>query len=599
MSKLNAKWLNFDAESLKNTSGALKLNIDTTADTLVETGTGEGVKVNNSVVAFLAGDQTITGIKTFDTLPKSAVTPTDADELVRKGFVDGLLTGLSWEHPIYHANQLVDGSTGVGGIRPCTFVDIDDYTGWSATDTITIDWNDGSAKQAILTAVDNASPGNDQFDIGTGAGRNENDQDLAIEIIRCVNDSTTALMVAIQGESERSVDTAYFVADDPEEWTQFEVTVDGPAVSAFKVSDTSITDTPNLGMAYTSLTGNQTHFARGNDNGYTWNDDGETWIQVTGVGSLPDATKDIYGVVRIGDGIAVTSGIISLDLTADAGLELTGAAGYQTIGINIASGGGLETTASGTSVAAAGIIDSMINWGVGATEVSAIDMPIADVAVLYDSTSVEAALAEAMTDINSNAGAISTNAGDISTNAGNISTNAGNISTNAGAITAIEDNTITGGDGITSGGDIGNDDQTIAIDLAPDSTAGLQFLTGELAIKLKTDGGLSVTNDGLEVDTSLVAFENKDVEVISLTSGDETAGYKDIANLPIDNTAVQVAVSGGIQQRYGVDFTIMEDASGDMKRVVWDSAYATTAGTAPSSGVAFEENDVLIIWYTY
>ncbi|MCL2155428.1 MAG: hypothetical protein FWH53_07170 [Leptospirales bacterium] len=42
----------------------------------------------------LSGAQTISGEKTFTILPKSTVTPTDANHLTRKGFVDNLITAL-------------------------------------------------------------------------------------------------------------------------------------------------------------------------------------------------------------------------------------------------------------------------------------------------------------------------------------------------------------------------------------------------------------------------------------------------------------------------------------------------------------------------
>ena len=184
MSKLNAKWLNFDTQSLENSSGNLQLNIDATANTIVKSGTG--VAVNTSTVALLAGDQTFTGnntfsntisgsidgnsatvtngvytngtyndpawltglagskvtgvvhdtgnesvggIKTFTSIPVlPASDPTTDNQAVRKSYVDGLITGLAWKDPVYVAAQLLSGTGTDGGILPACYLEINDYS---------------------------------------------------------------------------------------------------------------------------------------------------------------------------------------------------------------------------------------------------------------------------------------------------------------------------------------------------------------------------------------------------------------------------------------------------------------------------------------
>lgn len=63
------------------------------------------------------------------------------------------------------------------------------------------------------------------------------------------------------------------------------------------------------------------------------------------------AVNDLVDVYSGGNGINITDRVVSIDLTANGGLELTGATeGQKTLGIKIYSTGGLQTDANGLSV---------------------------------------------------------------------------------------------------------------------------------------------------------------------------------------------------------------------------------------------------------
>jgi hypothetical protein len=581
MSKLKAKWLEYDTESLAG-SNSLELHIDTTANTIVKSGLG--VKINADTVMTLAGDQTVTGIKTFNSLPQLSISPSGDNDAVRKSYVDGLLTGLTWQDPVYHFDQLVSGATGVGGIRPSAFVDVLDYTGWGEDDAITIDWNDGVVKQAILTAKDTTGGLvtllNDQFRVDVATS-----QDLATSIIKCINDSTTTLLAAIQGESQRSVNTAYFIGDNPAAWTQFNITVTGPAGSAYRTSVNTDLGNPNLGKLYASLISNETHFARGNDNGYTWDDDGNRWVQISGVGSLPDATKSQHGVIMLNNGLYSpgNDGDVMIDIYAtDSGLEFAG----------ISPNGQLR-------VAAAGIKDTHIAWGLNTGEVSAEDMPIRDATALYNASTVEDALVEAMLAINSNGAGLSALEGRVTSAEGNITNLQGDV-------LDLENNVIEAGNGlvIVVGGTLHDSTTQIAIDLA--ANPGLEFVDGNLTAKVDTAKGLKLTASGIAielqslggllfdstgaiyVDPSSVTVENKVVEVVTLDSTAAMAMFINLVNVPTTASAVEVSISTGIQQEYGKDYTVVG------KSVIWDSG----APGGPTVGLTLVATDVLIISYT-
>jgi len=94
---------------------------------------------------------------------------------------------------------------------------------------------------------------------------------------------------------------------------------------------------------------NWTMFLKSEDRAYTFDSDTSTWIAIS-ASILADATKSSKGKVQVGDGIAVASGIISLDVAENSGLELTGTSPDQKLAAKVDTTTGLELTASGIAI---------------------------------------------------------------------------------------------------------------------------------------------------------------------------------------------------------------------------------------------------------
>ncbi len=98
----------------------------------------------------------------------------------------------------------------------------------------------------------------------------------------------------------------------------------------------SLTDMPatepgstNFGMRRTqaSLTDGEMHYVLNNDVIYSWDDSADAWNEMSGGGSIPDATGAAGGGTKgkatydTDYGLAVSSGIVALNVTADKGLH--------------------------------------------------------------------------------------------------------------------------------------------------------------------------------------------------------------------------------------------------------------------------------------
>lgn len=213
------------------------------------------------------------------------------------------------------------------------------------------------------------------------------------------------------------------------------------------------------------------------------------WVQFSGAGSY-----------TAGDGLDLVGGQFSVDVTdiidTAAGLGEDGSNNIQVKveadgaivfdGVN----GGLEVNVDATTIEIAtntlqvkadGINDTHIDWGVGANQVSAVDMPIADAGTLFATDNVEAALAEVMGDVN-----------------------------------AIEDNGILGGNGIITSGTIGADTLTVSADVDGTSITATGGTGAQLAV---TSTGINETHLDLGSGSNQI-----DATTIPLDSGGTYAG---------------------------------------------------------------------------
>jgi len=91
------------------------------------------------------------------------------------------------------------------------------------------------------------------------------------------------------------------------------------------------------------------------------------------------------------------------------------------------------------------------------------------------------------------------------------------------------------------------------------------------------------------VDLADVSGENKAVEILPIPSGDITAKYYDLTQIPATATAVQVTPVGGIAQEYTVDYTVITDGA-DIKRFNWDGL---------GLEALLEADDKVMVSYTY
>lgn len=90
----------------------------------------------------------------------------------------------------------------------------------------------------------------------------------------------------------------------------------------------------NFGFRRTqaSVIAGELHYVENNDVIYGWDDDSDTWNQMSGGGSIPDATAasggGVKGKVTFDSdlGMAVTAGVASLNITADKGLQFNSGA---------------------------------------------------------------------------------------------------------------------------------------------------------------------------------------------------------------------------------------------------------------------------------
>jgi len=111
----------------------------------------------------------------------------------------------------------------------------------------------------------------------------------------------------------------------------------------------------------------------------------------------------------------------------------------------------------------------------------------------------------------------------------------------------------------------------------------------KILIQDTSDGDTLKTVTAQSIADLAGAGETKKVEILTIVSGDITAKYKDLAEVPATATAVQVTPVGGIPQEYTVDFTVITDGA-DVKRLNWDGL---------GLEALLEADDKVMVSYTY
>lgn len=82
---------------------------------------------------------------------------------------------------------------------------------------------------------------------------------------------------------------------------------------------------------------------------WMYDDDTSAWVNRLSA-TVPVATTAVAGKVQISDGIAVTTGVISVDVSTAGGLELTGTSPDKQLGVKLPADGGLSSDSTGLRV---------------------------------------------------------------------------------------------------------------------------------------------------------------------------------------------------------------------------------------------------------
>ena len=354
---------------------------------------------------------------------------------------------------------------------------------------------------------------------------------------------------------------------------------------------------------------------------------GIIFAQISGASSIPDATGASGGGIKgkittdtDTSGLSISSGEIAVNLATNPGLQITSGA----LELDLDTARGINKDATGAFVilesagAGAGGLSfngaSGIRIDLGTTP--GLELAADGLSALLDSTTnASSGLAKSSDGLYVKLESAGSGTGGLSY----ASADAG-IGVNTGDGLGLDANGVriqlTSDGGLALTGTAGS--QTLGVD----TSDGIDLDSNGVRINLTANGGLELTGTagsqtlGAKVDgTSIskvtatgalqvdVIVEKRITQVLTISSGDETAGYKALSQDPIDGTAVTMWVkdANGASplQEYGVDYTVME--SGGTYSVVWKTSGTGLTGTHPTAGMTGDvlENDKVIVEYSY
>ena len=457
---------------------------------------------------------------------------TSNNDAVNLGQVNSIVTaGRLWKETLLYSGQLFDGTA--GGISGANVVVLP--TSDFATGSI-IHISDSTFTEDY-TAVTGA-PGPLQFQVGVSINDTLTSLGSVINGGPVALSATTHLLDTIDSTHNVLILYGDYVGQQHRLWGDVTASLTGYILSTNKLYEGVASDltsiptvdpvTTNFGFSRleTALVTAETHYLRENDAAYTWDASALKWNQ-SGATGVPYATKTDYGKVRISDGIAVSSGIISVQ--ADATTLSVGVNG-----VKVASGGISSQELATDSVISAKIIANAVTEtkiasdAVTTGKILDRNVTVAKIGTVVDST-----------------GGLS---GLDGTSLLGILLDSTSLSVGGSGL-KIADSGVTTGK-IASGAVTFSRLQT-------DATSGLQSdgPNDGIKVKLKAGGGIFVDSTGLYV-SAQAQVASFYVENHVLTSGEVSAKAFTLQATPTDSTKVELTILGGVQQSYGVDYAV-------------------------------------------
>jgi len=260
---------------------------------------------------------------------------TDSGDAINYSQLQDLATqGKAWKEVVFAETQLVSGAA--GGIYAAQVLtlssnlvagDVIYLNDGTNTETFTMDGNVAVGGTIDITLA-NLETAIDAGDIAISA---------ATSALSTIDDTNNVLIIWQDTIAE---DTKIYV-DDAETAGRCLI-APTTLLNMYEASaadlvapPTALPGSTNFGFSrlFADLVDNETHMCRACDASWTWDGDGEVW-NMSGAVSIPYASTSEWGKVKISDGLSVTTGVLSVDLTANDGLTLSGASPDKTISVD-------------------------------------------------------------------------------------------------------------------------------------------------------------------------------------------------------------------------------------------------------------------------
>lgn len=303
---------------------------------------------------------------------------TSGDHAINKDQLDqAVISGGTLKEALFHEAQL-DNTEGILGLTVLTFAAQpveDDYieitdgtvtrqyefgTGLTTGDVlVAIGANKEATMDNLVTAING-----DGTAVWTANATDEH-PDIATDVVEIWEDATDDLASKIYGvwATQANIDYVDFTGDlDYTDSTLVDLPASAPGSTNFGIRRTKA-----------NLEDGEIHYVLGVDELWGWDGDAEQWNQMSGLGSIPDATAGSGGGTKgkatydSDLGMAVAAGVVSLNITADKGLHFNSGA----LEIELASANQLSADSSGLAVVGVPSLFEVNGTAVGVTVTAA------------------------------------------------------------------------------------------------------------------------------------------------------------------------------------------------------------------------------------